>query len=310
MSQVNLRDPETLRRAMLPWLRDRLPDADEIMLPQPRKPDIGGSSETFFLSPVIRQAALERREHWVLRIEPRGYQIYKDPDIERQYLVMKTLSESAAVLVPSLLWYESHPATLGVPLFLMERVEGQALPSLHHSEGLLAASSPAAREAMLPSEGQIVLITGAVGAVGRFCMHAARRRGAHVVAAVRSGQADEALGAAEVIVLGDEPWNGDPFDHVADTVGGPAVKALCRHIVRGGRLRTVATTPIDPDGLPNAPIFVIVRNDPARLRRLAEEVATGAITVPIAKRLPLEAAAEAHRIVEAGGSGGKVILEP
>jgi NADPH2:quinone reductase len=163
-----------------------------------------------------------------------------------------------------------------------------------------------------PSQGQIVLITGAVGAVGRFCMHAARRRGARVVAAVRSGQADMArsLGATEVILLGDEPWNGAPFDHVADTVGGPAVKALCRHIVRGGRLRTVATTPIDPDGLPSAPVFVIVRNDPARLRRLAEDVATGTIAVPIAKRLPLEAAAEAHRIVEVGGSGGKVILEP
>jgi NADPH:quinone reductase-like Zn-dependent oxidoreductase len=39
-------------------------------------------------------------------------------------------------------------------------------------------------------------------------------------------------------------------------------------------------------------------------------VAAGRIPVPIARRMPLAAAVDAHRLLEAGGLGGKIILEP
>jgi NADPH:quinone reductase-like Zn-dependent oxidoreductase len=91
-------------------------------------------------------------------------------------------------------------------------------------------------------------------------MFAALRLGARVVAAVRSSQLDEArdLGATDVLVLGEENWSGAPFDHVADTVGGPAVAKLCRHLSPGGLIRTAATTPIDPQGLTTEPVFIVV----------------------------------------------------
>lgn len=167
-------------------------------------------------------------------------------------------------------------------------------------------------EFIRPAPGQTILVTGAVGAVGRFAVFAATRLGARVVAAVRAAQLAEAkaLGAAEAIVLGAEDWAGAPFDHVADTVGGAEVARLCRHARPGGLIRTVATTPIDPQGLPSEPVFVAVHNDPARLAELARSVAAGRLAVPIARLLPLEQAAKAHRLVEAGGAGGKVILEP
>jgi NADPH2:quinone reductase len=162
-----------------------------------------------------------------------------------------------------------------------------------------------------PEPGQTVLVTGAVGAVGRFAVLAARRLGARVVAAVRPYQADEArkLGAAEVVVLG-EAWTGAPFDHVADTVGGPEVAELCRHVKAGGRIGTVATTPIDPAGLPAEPVFLAVRNNAVQLGEIGRAVVAGEIPVPIARRMPLEAAGEAHRLMEAGGVGGKIILKP
>ena len=160
-------------------------------------------------------------------------------------------------------------------------------------------------------EGERVLITGACGAVGRFAVYAALGRGAHVVAAVRASQQDLAtrLGAHEVAVLG-EPWDGEPFDHVADTVGGEQVTALCHHLKPGGRIRTAATTPIDPAGLNDEPQFFGVHPDAARLAELAAAVAAGEIEVTVARRLPLAEAAEAQLLVEAGGLGGKVILEP
>ena len=163
-----------------------------------------------------------------------------------------------------------------------------------------------------PRKGQTVLVTGATGAVGRFALFAALAAGARVVAAVRPSYFDEArkLGAHDVIALegGDKP--GLSFDHVADTVGGPAVAALCKHAVSDGTICTVSTTPIDPAGLPSAPYFFPYHHDGARLEKLMGDVAAGKITMPIARRLPLASAAEAHRLMEEGGLRGKVILEP
>ena len=167
-------------------------------------------------------------------------------------------------------------------------------------------------EHLKAEKGQTILVTGACGAVGRFAVYAALRRGVHVVAAVRASQAEEArqLGAHEVIILGEQNWAGKPFDHVADTVGGEDVAALCRHVAPGGLIRTAATTPVNPAGLSTTPEFFAVHADAARLAELARDVAAGLVTAPIAQRLPLAQAADAHRLVEAGGLGGKVILEP
>lgn len=168
------------------------------------------------------------------------------------------------------------------------------------------------KEHIRPSIGQTILVTGALGAVGRFIVEAARRSGCQVVAAVRASQRNEALGcgASIAITLGGEEWVGAPFDHVADTVGGPDVASLCRHVAPTGRIVTVATRPIFAEGLPTQPIFIAVHSDSERLRRIVQEVDDGAIIVSVAKRLPLQSAAEAHRLVEAGGNKGKIILEP
>jgi NADPH2:quinone reductase len=160
--------------------------------------------------------------------------------------------------------------------------------------------------------GQHLLLTGAAGAVGRFALHAARLRGATVVAAVRTAQKAEALvlGADAAISLGEEEWSGERFDHVIDTVGGSAVAALCRDLRPGGKIATAATTPIDSEGLSATPTFYTVEMDAERLGRLLATVASGEIAVPIARVLPLEAAAEAQRLTDAGGVSGKIILTP
>lgn len=160
--------------------------------------------------------------------------------------------------------------------------------------------------------GETVLLTGATGAVGRFALHAARARGARVVAAVRAKHVDTAiaLGAAQAIVLGEQAWTGAPFDHVADTVGGALVADLCRQVRPSGRIRTVSTTPIPAEGLPCTPGFFGVHADADRLARLAQAAGAGALDVAIAARFPLAQAADAQRLVDAGSGGGKVVLIP
>ena len=154
-----------------------------------------------------------------------------------------------------------------------------------------------------------LLVTGATGAVGRFAVHAAKARGATVIGAVRDGLKElaRAIGADEVIGFDDEVA---PVDMVADTVGGAISAPLFRRIAANARIHTVATDAVPAEGLAAPPLFFAVHVDSERLAALARTVADGGVTVSVARTLPFAEAAQAHRLVEAGGLGGKVILIP
>lgn len=162
-----------------------------------------------------------------------------------------------------------------------------------------------------PEPGQRVLITGALGNVGRAALFAAKRRGVHIIAAVRADRAKEALaaGAAEVAAIGDD-WTGEPFDHAIDTIGGADVAPLMRHLRPGGRIVTASDVPIPADDLPAIPEFDGVIPDGAQLTELVEAVANGTLPVPVGRVLLLEQAAEAQQAVAAGGNRGKIVLQP
>jgi NADPH:quinone reductase-like Zn-dependent oxidoreductase len=169
-----------------------------------------------------------------------------------------------------------------------------------------------ANEYLAVQPGQTVLLTGATGAVGRVALWAAKRRGARVIAAVRACYRAEAdgLGADMVLTLGEEDWTGGRIDCVGDTVGGDVVAALCRHVPANGRIFTVATTPIPADGLAVQPVFFPVHPDGAQLAALLQAVARGDVTMPVAQTMILADAAQAQSLVEAGRSGGKIVLIP
>lgn len=158
--------------------------------------------------------------------------------------------------------------------------------------------------------GARLLVTGATGAVGRFVVHAAKARGAIVIGAVRASARAEALAMGVDEVIGFDDETAAPVDIVADTVGGAVSAALFRRIAAHAVIHTVATDPIPAEGLAAPPLFFAVHADADRLAMLARAVADGALAVPIARAMPFAEAAEAHRLAEAGGLGGKVILTP
>ena len=80
--------------------------------------------------------------------------------------------------------------------------------SFEHAAALplvLTTGAQLIERAVKVQPGQTILVTGAVGGVGRTAVHVARKHGAHVIAGVKSSQREEAssLGADRVVSLQD-----------------------------------------------------------------------------------------------------------
>ena len=87
--------------------------------------------------------------------------------------------------------------------------------------------------------GQTVIVSGALGSVGRAAVHAAMKVGARVIAGVRKRQLAEAasLGAADVVAVDDDEALAKlaNVDAVVDTVGNETASKLLAKIKPGGK---------------------------------------------------------------------------
>jgi NADPH:quinone reductase-like Zn-dependent oxidoreductase len=165
-------------------------------------------------------------------------------------------------------------------------------------------------------KGQTVLITGAVGSVGRAAVHSAKKLGAQVIAGVRKKQLETAgsLGTAGVVAIDDDDAIAKLglVDVVADTVGGNVAAKLIAKVKQGGTFGYASVLPEGTQALnPTVKITrVYAKPDPSKVREFADDVRDGAFILPIGCRLPLRDAAEAHVLGEAGGVGKIVLLMP
>jgi NADPH:quinone reductase-like Zn-dependent oxidoreductase len=162
--------------------------------------------------------------------------------------------------------------------------------------------------------GQTVLVTGALGNVGRTAVFTAKSQGAKVIAGVRKKQIEEAakLGADGVVAVDDPQAVGSlpPLDAVADTVDGTTAELLISRVKAGGIFASVLGAPKNsPDHASVKVVLVWTKADAPALLELAGAVIGGKLSIPIATRKPLSAAAEAHELV-AKGIHGKVLLTP
>ena len=179
---------------------------------------------------------------------------------------------------------------------------------------VLTTGTQLIERAVKPQRGQTVLVTGALGGVGRTAVHVARKHGVRVLAGVRSSEKEEAaaLSADGVVALDSEEEIGrlHDLDAIADTVGGTTIQRLLRSIRPGGVLGSVLGS---PDGAQNYKIHVeamMAAPDASRLYELADEFARGEFSIPVARTMKLQDAAEAQRLAEKGGVHGKIILVP
>jgi NADPH:quinone reductase len=165
--------------------------------------------------------------------------------------------------------------------------------------------------------GQTLAVTGAAGAVGGYAVQLGKAEGLRVIA--DATEADEPLvkelGADVVVQRGPEfaarvrevlPEGADGLIDAAllDELAVPAVRD-------GGRIATVRGFTGGPDrGVTFHPVSV--RNyarEHAKLDQLRQQAEDGVLTLRVARTLPAERAAEAHRALEAGGTRGRLVLE-
>ena len=165
-------------------------------------------------------------------------------------------------------------------------------------------------------KGQVVLITGALGSVGRAAVHTAKKIGAEVIAGVRGKELDDAgsLGVSDVLAIDDDQAieNSRLMDAIADTVGGEVAAKLIARVKQGGSVGYTAVLPESAAARnPTVKITRVgARPDASKVREFADDVRDGKFVLPIGRRLPLHDAAEAHVLGEKGGIGKILLLAP
>ncbi|MGA8986882.1 NADP-dependent oxidoreductase [Aeromicrobium sp.] len=185
----------------------------------------------------------------------------------------------------------------------------------------VAAAAPVATEAarrVLDAVGverdTAVVIHGASGGVGAIAVQQAVARGATVLATASAAhhQRLRALGALPISY--DAGWADraaalvpSGIQAVVDTAGRGLLPESVRLVGSADRVVTIA----DPDADELGVEFSSAADNRADL--LADDLAAverGDLEITVAHVLPLAEAAEAHRIMDGGHAGGKVVLRP
>ena len=206
----------------------------------------------------------------------------------------------------SLAEYVTVPAAIGVA----HRPEGISVREAG-SLGLAGSAAVDGLAALGPIEGATVLISGATGGVGTLAVQLAAARGARVIATAKPGPEAEfvrGLGATDVVDhAGDLPaqvraLSPDGVDAVLHLAGDGAT--LAGLLTDKGRL--ASTIGFGPDQHPAA-TFVLADPTAETLSTLAEQVAAGALSVPVTAVHDLEQAAEAFAAF-GNGTLGKIAI--
>ena len=153
-----------------------------------------------------------------------------------------------------------------------------------------------------------VLVTGAAGAVGRIASAILLSRGHRVDAVARESDTENllALGAGQVFTKPVDLQHGK-YDAVVDTAG---VVETIDSVRDGGAYVSIedGDQPEPQRGI--TPGKSYVNEDGPGLDEFVSLVSAGTITVPVAREFGFDAASQAHSLLAAGGTRGKVLLIP
>jgi NADPH:quinone reductase-like Zn-dependent oxidoreductase len=216
---------------------------------------------------------------------------------EGAYAELVTVPETSVTQKPASLDFE-HAA--GVPLCALT-----AYQALFGAAGLTA--------------GETVLVQAAAGGVGSFAVQLAADAGSDPIgtASERNHEYVLGLGAVEAIDYGERDVveavreiAPDGVDVVLDSLGGEALRRSVDALRDEGRIVSIAQPPTDEvfrqRGIEAS--YVFVRPNAEELAELAGMFDENRLTVDLEETFPMEQAARAHELSEAGHVRGKLVL--
>ncbi len=168
--------------------------------------------------------------------------------------------------------------------------------------------------------GSSLLVLGGSGGVGLFVLQLAAAAGVMIIGVGRQVRHEQmlSLGASFCIDYAREDvaqravmLAGGRVDAIADLVGGTLAQRALRALRPGGNIAAIATPVLDLDPILDDNITfhgVLINDNGERTRRLAALLADGTLLPVVRHVLPLAAAADAHRMIETGHVGGKIVL--
>ncbi|MDQ3823423.1 MAG: NADP-dependent oxidoreductase [Actinomycetota bacterium] len=167
--------------------------------------------------------------------------------------------------------------------------------------------------------GETVLVQAAAGGVGSFAVQLAADAGAEVIgtASERNHEYVLGLGALEVVdyravdaVDAVREIAPEGVDVVLDVYGGEALRRSVDAVRDEGRIVSIGQPPTDEHFRQRRiePSYVFVRPDAEQLAEIADMFDDDRLTVHLDEVLPLEQAARAHELSEAGHVRGKLVL--
>ncbi|WP_166789686.1 NADP-dependent oxidoreductase [Cryobacterium fucosi] len=157
-----------------------------------------------------------------------------------------------------------------------------------------------------PPDGRSLLITGAAGAVGNFAAEMAVRRGFAVTGLARPTDRDVVLNTGASFM--DTVPAGLVFDAALDAaaIGDTIVASICDNGMYVGVVPPAV--PAMTRGITTQAIMASA--DGPLLARLLDSASRGEISTRVHSLLLLNDAPEAHRLMEAGGLRGRIVLVP
>jgi NADPH2:quinone reductase len=182
--------------------------------------------------------------------------------------------------------------------------------------------------------GETVLVQGAAGGVGTASIQVAKGIGAKVIAVVSTDEKERVArdAGADEAVRSDGPWrdeakelSGGGVDLVLDPVGGDRFTDSLRSLAEGGRLVVVGFT---AGSIPEVRVNRLLLNNTEVIgagwgayimskpdvnqqvgAAIDELIAQGFVRPIVGQRFPLDAAAEALKVIDGRGALGKVVLD-
>ncbi len=165
--------------------------------------------------------------------------------------------------------------------------------------------------------GQVLAVTGAAGAYGGLLVQLAKQDGLRVLADASEKDTElvRALGADVVVPRGDDvaarfrEVEPDGVDAVAD--GSVQEDLVLPAVKDGGQIASVRPFGGTLErGITLQQVWVhTYATEQAKLDGICRLAETGALGMRVARAFPAADAAEAHRVLEAGGTRGRLVLE-